>query len=138
MSDDTYDVDVNKALGALSALDGLEEQGRALKEEYLGDNARYRGWNGDAEHPDDYYRNTQPDDEKTVRSLSETLDAFPQAILAAKAALLASLGSIKGVHADVHDKIEKQKRIAEQKSKDYESDDSGDASGDDESGGGKH
>jgi hypothetical protein len=134
MSDDTYDMDLGRIRGALDGLGGVENQFMALKGEYLGDHERYRGWNGDKDAPDDYYTKTEPDDEKTVRTLTEAIEGLGLAVSALRAGLLESLGSVKAVQADVSELIEQQKRIADPDS----GDDSSYESGDDDQSGGKH
>lgn len=126
MSDDVYDMDLSKVQGALDSLHGLGDRAKALKGKFLADHERYRGWNGDSAHPDDYQRKTEPDDEGTTLTLTETIDSFELAISAVESALLESLGSVKAVQADVHELIEQQKRMADEHS------------GDDGSSGGKH
>lgn len=131
MSDDTYDVDLSKVRGALDGLRSLADRARTLEGKFLTSHESYKGWNGDSGHPDDFYRKSEPDDQKTTRTLTETIKSFELAIEAVESALLKSLDSIKGVHADATELIEQQKRIADSGS---ESEDSGYESGD----GGKH
>ncbi|MGO4417917.1 hypothetical protein AB4Z54_03880 [Streptomyces sp. MCAF7] len=137
MSDDTYDLDLGKIRGALNGLHGLGERARVLKGQYLADHERYKGWNGDPDDPDDFYKKTEPDDEKTTLTLTETIDSFGLAIEAVESALLESLDSVKAVHADVTELIAQQERLADSDSDSgYESND--EDSSDDESGSGKH
>ncbi|MGW6911148.1 hypothetical protein [Streptomyces sp. NPDC054940] len=137
MSDDTIDMDLGKMRGALDGLRGLGERARVLEGQYLADHERYKLWNGDSSHPDDFYEKTQPDDEETTQTLIGTIKSLGLAITAAHSALLESLDSVKAVQADVTELIEQQARLADDDSG-YESDDSGYGSGDDESGSGKH
>ncbi|MER7786532.1 hypothetical protein [Streptomyces sp. NPDC097640] len=126
MSDDTYDLDLGKVRRALDGLGGVEDQVMALKGDYLADYERYKGWNGDKDASDDYYTKTQPDDEKTVRTLTGAIESLGLAVTALRSGLLESLNSVKAVHADVTELIEQQGRIA-----DFDS-------GDDNQSGGKH